>query len=119
MVPHEAEGWGAHLIRGGIGRWEAYEGDELALVFRRSLDAAQARLCIEGDPQSFPDELTGQVALMVPSDEGAQALIEQIRDMGIEFDVFDTIIIDAEESDMDTIGAALNEFCQEHIGAGA
>jgi len=119
LVPHNAEGWGAHLIRKGIGRWEAYEGDDLALVFLRPRDAALAKLCFEGDVEGVADELSGQMALMVPADKCTQELLDQIEDLGIEFKAFDTIIIDAEESDMDTIGAALNEFRQEHLAARA
>jgi len=119
LVPHDAEDWGAHLIRKGIGRWEAYEGDDLALVFRRHCDAAQAKLCFEGDVESVPNATTGEMALMVPADICTQELLDQIEDLGIEFHAFDTIIIDAEDSDMDTIGAALNEFRQEHLAARA
>ena len=119
LVPHAAEGWGAYLIRRGIGRWEAREGDELALVFRRSVDAAQAGLCIEGNVEGVAGELTGQMALMVPADKCTQALLDQIENLGIEFHAFDTIIIDAEETDMDEIGAALEQFYHAHFEARA
>lgn len=118
LIPYQIEAcWIEHLARRRLLRWDGGYTGHLGLCFACASDAAMARLAIAGDVAVIGDDMTDQVLLAMPSHRCPQELLVHIEDLGVELQVFEVIIIDADEAEMDKIEAALEDFNRQHFCA--
>lgn len=118
LIPYQIEAcWIEHLARRRLLRWDGGYTGYLGLGFVCASDAVMARLAIDGQMAVISDEMTDQVLLAMQSHLCPQELLVHIEHLGVEFQVFEVIIIDADEAEMSKIDAALEDFNRQHFCA--
>lgn len=111
LVPYQIDAcWIEHLARRRLLRWDGGCTGHVALAFSGPTDAAMARLTIGGEVAAITDESDCHVLLVVSSGQCPTDILDQIENLGIEFQAFEAILIDADDAEIEKISGALEDF---------